>query len=111
MPQERKVKKKCNPKFKENIYLLLLYNCFLSCFFFLQWSNEVREAYKYTLSQPGASRAGLNYYRSALLQADEQEWKREDKRTITLPTMVLWVGKILSRKLVTSYLKFSKYSN
>lgn len=78
------------PYLPEFVYSLNDYAIIDKLFVGEHWSNGVREAYKYTLSQPGASRAGLNYYRSALLQADEQEWKREDKRTITLPTMVLW---------------------
>ena len=35
--------------------------------------------------------AAVNYYRSTLLYGDQQPWKRKAKKTLPMPTLVVWV--------------------
>lgn len=60
------------------------------------WPYEVKEAYKYAFSRPGSLTATLNYYRCGLLYPYQQEYKRQHKRTITSPTLVVWGDKDLA---------------
>ncbi|CAB4027647.1 epoxide hydrolase 4-like, partial [Paramuricea clavata] len=57
------------------------------------WTDEIKDAYRYTLSKPGAWTASINYYRSSLLYGDQQPWKRKAKKTLPMPTLVVWGDK------------------
>ncbi|XP_028404607.1 epoxide hydrolase 4-like [Dendronephthya gigantea] len=58
------------------------------------WTDEIKDAFKYSFSKPGASTAGVNYYRCSLLYGDEpQPWKRKLEKTISMPTLVVWGDK------------------
>ena len=51
-------------------------------------SRDVLEAYKYTISQPGAVNAFINYYRCMLKQ---KRGKGATSKMIETPTLLIWV--------------------
>ena len=59
---------------------------------------DVVEAYKYTFSQPGALTAALNYYR-CMLQQRREAAKAPLKKTIDVPTLIIWVGNLTANLL------------
>jgi len=59
---------------------------------------DVVEAYKYTFSQPGALTAPLNYYR-CMLQQRREAAKAPLKKTIDVPTLIIWVGNLTANLL------------
>ena len=63
--------------------------------------SDVIEAYKYTFSQPGALTAPLNYYR-CMLQRRREMGKASAKKTIEVPTLIIWVSTKLARSLLAS---------
>jgi pimeloyl-ACP methyl ester carboxylesterase len=52
------------------------------------FSEEALDVYQNNISQPGAATAMLNYYRATVRES--LSLTRQDNRTITVPTMLLW---------------------
>ena len=55
-------------------------------------SDEDIEAFKFAISQPGASTAAFNYYRNVVGTFVDKEWIKDGRKKITSPTLVVWVG-------------------
>jgi haloacetate dehalogenase len=72
---------------RERIYLEHFYNHWSH---HADWlSKEDLEEYARAFSTPGALRGGFNHYRAAL-GVDVEQWKQDEGKQISTPTLVLW---------------------